>query len=325
MVIPCFKVTRHVMGVLAGIGPEVDRIYCVDDGCPDGSGEFIASLTRDPRVRVIHNIVNQGVGGATLTGYRHAIADGAEVVVKLDGDGQMDPRLITALVVPVLQGQADYAKGNRFYNLEHIRRMPKVRIFGNAMLSMFSKLSTGYWDLFDPTNGYTAVHADIIRLMPVDKISKRYFFESDFLFRLSTFRAVVIDVPMDAKYEDEVSGLKAGAVVGEFSRKHAVNFMKRITYNYLLRNMSLASLQLLVGAGLLLFGTVYGMWRWWISIDTGVQATAGTVMVPTMCILMGLQLVLAFLAYDIASVPRRPIHPTLRLSGSMSPQEDRKR
>src|SRR6185369_13889923 len=131
---------------------------------------------------------------------RQALRDGATVLVKLDGDGQMDPRLIPYFVAPILSRQADYTKGNRFYDLAGIGQMPGVRIAGNAMLSLFAKLSTGYWQLFDVTNGYTAIHARVLKRLPLDKISQRYFFETDMLFRLNTVRAVVVDVPMDARY-----------------------------------------------------------------------------------------------------------------------------
>ena len=316
VVIPCYRVTRHIVTVLAAIGPEVDLIYCVDDACPDQSGDYIASHVEDPRIRLLRHSENLGVGGATMTGYRQAARDGATVIVKLDGDGQMDPRLIKTLVGPVLRGEADYTKGNRFFDLTQIGQMPSIRIIGNAILSMMTKLSTGYWDVFDPTNGYTAIHADVARYIPYGKISKRYFFESDMLFRLGTYRAVVIDIPMDASYGDESSGLNVGRIIGEFAGKHVRNFFKRIVYNYVLRDMPLASLQLLVGGVLLVFGASFGTWHWWRSVTTHVEATAGTVMIPTMCILVGMQLVLAFLAYDIANVPRRPIQGFLGFLGA---------
>src|SRR5690606_23713788 len=129
--------------------------------------------------------------------------DGADVVVKMDGDGQMDPVYLDNLIAPILAGQADYTKGNRFFDLETLRSMPTIRIFGNAILSFMNKLSTGYWDIFDPTNGYTAIHRSLISVIPWNKVSDRYFFESDLLFRLNTFRAVVKDVPMVAQYGDE--------------------------------------------------------------------------------------------------------------------------
>lgn len=313
VVIPCYNVADHVMGVLSRIGPEVASIYCVDDACPQGSGNLVERESRDPRVKVLRNASNQGVGGAVMTGYQRAVRDGATVIVKIDGDGQMDPGLIAAFVAPILRGEADYTKGNRFFDLKRISQMPRIRIFGNAALSFMTKLSTGYWDVFDPTNGYTAIHADVANLIPYDKVSRRYFFESDLLFRLSTFRAVVVDIPMDAHYGDEKSGLKVGRIVGEFAGKHLRNLFKRFVYNYLLRDLPLASLQLLMGMALLAFGGSFGAWHWWLSATTHVEASAGTVMIPTMCILVGLQLVLAFLAYDIANVPRRPLQRFLTL------------
>jgi glycosyltransferase involved in cell wall biosynthesis len=308
VVIPSYKVTRHVLGVIASIGPEVGRIYVVDDKCPDGSGKLVREACQDPRVVVLEHDANQGVGGAVISGYRAAIADGAKVIVKLDGDGQMDASLIPSFVAPILAGEADYAKGNRFFNLEQIRAMPPVRLFGNAMLSLMTKLSSGYWDLFDPTNGYTAIHADAARYLPFDKISRRYFFETDMLFRLNTLGAVVVDVPMDAVYGDEVSNLKVSRVVTEFAAKHVRNFLKRLFYNYYLRNMSLASIQLPGGIALILFGIVYGGVHWLRSAQSDIATPAGTVMVAALPLIMGVQMVMAFLAYDIASVPRRPLH-----------------
>lgn len=308
VVIPSFRVTRHILKVIASIGPEVSRIYVIDDKCPDHSGELVRNTCTDARVRVINHVENQGVGGAVMTGYQAAIEEGMEVIVKVDGDGQMNPALIPQFVAPIIRGEADYAKGNRFFDLEQIGAMPPMRLFGNAVLSLMTKLSSGYWDLFDPTNGFTAIHADAARHLPFNKISRRYFFETDMLFRLNTLQAVVTDVPMDASYGDEVSNLKISKVVTEFLAKHARNFGKRIFYNYYLRNMSLASIELPLGIILLISGTIYGGIHWIESARAGIETPAGTVMLAGAPILMGMQLVLAFLAYDIASVPKRPLH-----------------
>jgi glycosyltransferase involved in cell wall biosynthesis len=307
-VIPCFKVTKHILGVISQIGPEVTKIYVVDDCCPDKSGMFALNGCKDPRLEVIFNKKNLGVGGAVMVGYQKAIEDGADVIVKVDGDGQMDCSEIPKLIFPILKGQADYTKGNRFFNLENIYAMPKIRLFGNAALSMMTKLSSGYWDLFDPTNGFTAIRGEVASLLPFQKISSRYFFETDILFRLNILRAVAIDVPMDAKYGDEISNLKISKIFLEFLGKHIRNFFKRIFYNYYLRDMSLASFELPIGVGLLTFGAVFGGYHWMLSSRTGITTPAGTVMVSALCLLIGLQLVLAFLSYDIESVPRRPLH-----------------
>jgi dolichol-phosphate mannosyltransferase len=308
VVIPSYRVTRHILGVIASIGPEVSRIYVVDDKCPDASGALVRSSCTDPRVRVLEHEENQGVGGAVMTGYQAAIDEGMDVIVKVDGDGQMDPGLIPQFIAPILRGEADYAKGNRFFDLEQIGVMPPMRLFGNAILSLMTKLSSGYWDLFDPTNGYTAIHANAARHLPFNKISRRYFFETDMLFRLNTLQAVVADVPMDASYGDEVSNLKISKIVTEFMVKHVRNFGKRIFYNYYLRNMSLASIELPLGLLMFTLGSIYGAVHWAESARAGVETPAGTVMLAAVPMLMGMQLVLAFLASDIASVPKRPLH-----------------
>lgn len=307
-VIPSYKVTRHIVGVIEKIGPEVNKIYVVDDCCPDKSGQFVLNNCADPRIIVLHNTKNLGVGGAVMAGYRAAIEDGMDVMVKLDGDGQMDPKLIPSFVGPIIAGEADYAKGNRFFDLEGIRAMPKVRLFGNAVLSFMTKLSSGYWNLFDPTNGYTAIHRDVAKHLPLEKISQRYFFETDILFRLNILRAVVVDVPMEAKYGDEVSNLRVGRVIGEFFSKNIRNFAKRVFYNYYLRDMSLASIELPLGCLSMFFGIFFGVYKWIETAGSGVATPAGTVMLSALPIIVGLQLILAFLGHDIGAVPVRPFH-----------------
>ena len=308
VVIPTFKAREHILALLPRIGPEVSNIYVVDDACPLGSGDLVEQQCNDPRVKVVRHEVNQGVGGAVMTGYKVAIEDGMEVLVKIDSDGQMNPEILMDFVEPILNGEADYTKGNRFFDLERVRAMPGLRLFGNAVLSLMCKLSSGYWNLFDPTNGYTAIHADVARDLPFHKISRRYFFETDMLFRLNTLRAVVLDVPMHAQYGDEISNLKVSRVVGEFLVKHLRNFGKRIFYNYYLRDMSLASLELPLGLVLLLFGALYGGYQWMQSAALGIPTPAGTVMLSALPILMGLQLLLAFIGHDVSQVPQRPIH-----------------
>ncbi|MDQ3288175.1 MAG: glycosyltransferase family 2 protein [Pseudomonadota bacterium] len=308
VVVPCHCASRHVLDVLAAMPDAVSSIHVVDDACPERTGHHVKAMCHDPRVHVHFNEHNLGVGGAVLRGYAEALACGADVIVKMDGDGQMDPALLPWFVDPILSGEADYTKGNRFFDLANIRRMPRIRIFGNAVLSFMAKLSTGYWDIFDPTNGYTAIHAEVARRLPADRISRRYFFESDLLFRLNTLRAVVVDVPMDARYGDEVSGLRISQVLGEFLIMHLRNGLKRIFYNYFLRNLSVASIELVAGSVLMLAGTLFGAYHWIGSAQTGVPTAAGTVMLAALPVILGLQFLLGFLGYDIASVPRRPIH-----------------
>ena len=312
-VVPCFRVAGSILGVIAGIPDSVASIHVVDDACPEGSGRYVQTHCTDPRVVVHFNSVNLGVGGAVMVGYRAALEAGADIVVKMDGDGQMDPLALPQLVAPILAGQADYAKGNRFYDLAQIGRMPRLRIVGNAMLSFLTKISSGYWDLFDPTNGYTAIHARVLARLPLGKISRRYFFETDMLFRLNIMRAVVADVPMDAKYGAETSNLRISRILFDFAAKHVRNTFKRVFYNYFLRDLSLASIELALGTAFIVAGTAMGVWFWAQSASTGIAATAGSVMLVALQVIVGLQLLLGFLAYDIASVPRRPQHPLLEI------------
>lgn len=311
VVIPSFRVKQHILEVIDGIPAAVERIYVVDDACPERSGDWVEANCREARVMVVRNAANLGVGGAVMAGYARALEDGMDVIVKMDGDGQMDAAALPQLVGPILRGEADYTKGNRFYDLDQIGRMPVARILGNAALSFMTKISSGYWDLFDPTNGYTAIHARVAERLPLGKISQRYFFETDMLFRLNLIRAVVADVPMQARYGSETSNLRISRVLFDFSFKHVRNTCKRLFYNYFLRDLSLASIELLLGVLLLLAGGLLGAWFWIQSSASGVTASAGSVMLVALQVIVGLQLLLGFLAYDIAAVPRRTLYRLL--------------
>jgi len=311
VVIPCYRVEKSILAVLAAIGPECDAIYVVDDACPERSGERVERKCSDPRVRVLRNATNEGVGGATIAGYRAALADGADIIVKCDGDGQMDPALVPRLLRPILDGEADYTKGNRFFDLETLRDMPRIRLVGNSLLSFLSKLSSGYWNLFDPTNGFTAIHASVLSNLPLDKIARGWFFESDLLFRLGVLRAVASDVPVPARYGDEHSNLVVRRVATDFARRHAVNTAKRIFYNYYLRNFNIASIEMPLGALLMAWGGWFGATHWLEGIRHNVPQTSGTVMVAALPVLLGFQLVLAALGFDLQNVPREVLHRRL--------------
>ena len=297
--------------MIARIPPKVQRIYVVDDKCPQHSGELVEEQCRDPRVRVIFHEENQGVGGAVGSGYRAAIEEGMDIVVKVDGDGQMDPALIPHFTRPIERGRADYTKGNRFYRPESLKGMPPIRLFGNAALSFINKLSTGYWSIMDPTNGYTAIHTSVLREMPLHKLEKRYFFETDMLYHLNTMRAVVHDVPMDAVYADEESSLKVSKVLPEFMVKHVNRFFKRYVYLYLLRDFNIGSLYSLLGVVLCGLGVVFGGWAWLRSLTTGQPATSGTVMLAALPLIIGIQFLIAFLHHDVERVPSQPLSEDL--------------
>ena len=308
VVVPAYKVTSHILDTLSEIGPEVSHIFVVDDACPDGSGKLVQEKNTDKRLTVVFHDENLGVGGAMITGYKAALQTDADIIVKLDGDGQMDPALIGELIAPIVNGRADYTKGDRLDSLTGLRQMPSIRLIGNAGLSLLTKISTGYWNITDPTNGYTAIHKDVLKAIPLDMLSKRFFFESDMLFRLSLYRAVVWDVPMQARYGTEKSNLSIIKTLWEFPWKHFKNFHKRLFYNYYLRDVSAASIELPLGIVLWWFGLIFGIASYNQSMATGVAATTGTVMISVVPLILGFQLLLAFVSHDVSSVPTRPRH-----------------
>ena len=306
VVIPAYKAQREILGVLEQIPELVTRIIVVDDACPNGTGQLVQEKSNDQRVEVIFNKENLGVGGSMVVGYKKAMEQDHQIIVKLDGDGQMDPIRIPKLIGPIIRGQADYSKGNRFDSLEDLEQMPRIRIFGNAVLSLMSKISSGYWQITDPTNGFTAIHRTVLERIHLGKLRKGWFFESDMLFRLAIIKAVVADVPMPASYGSEKSNLNIRKVIFEFPTRYGVNHFKRIFYLYYLREWSAASFEFPAGLLLTVGGLVAGINFWIRGIETGMPATVGQVMLSAVPLILGFQLILAFVSSDISSEPSGP-------------------
>ena len=304
LVIPAYKVSKQIRMVLTSIGKEVDHIVVVDDACPEQSG-VVAQEVKDRRIEVIFHERNQGVGGAMITGYIRGIELKSDVIVKMDGDGQMDASRISELIEPILQNQTSYTKGNRFFEVEAVKQMPKLRIIGNLGLSFLTKLSTGYWRIFDPNNGFTAISTKALAKLPLHKLDRRYFFESDILFRLYLNDEVIRDIPMPAIYADEKSNLKIRSVLLEFPLKHLRNLVKRVFYSYYLKQFNLASIQLPLGIGLAIAGLIRGFTALSTSNQTGVPTAPGTVVLVAILLLAGLQFILSFLNFDMTNEPRK--------------------
>lgn len=219
--------------------------------------------------------------------------------------------LIHKFVIPIAKGEADYTKGNRFFNFSDSIGMPKIRLLGNIALSFLTKASSGYWKIFDPTNGYTAISTTILKLIPIDKLSKRYFFESDMLFRLSIANAKVVDVPMKAVYEDEESNLHIRKIFFPFLKGNITNFFKRLIYKYFLQDFNIASLELCFGVVLMFFGVTFGGVNWFQNSMSNVETPVGTIIIAALCIIVGFQLFLSFLSYDISNVSKQAQWPSL--------------
>lgn len=306
VVIPAFKSRLRILDVLAEIPSLVSKIIVVDDACPDKTGHVVKRKNQDIRVEVIFNRENLGVGGATIVGFKRAIEYDADIIVKLDSDGQMDPNDIPKLIQPLVDLEADYAKGNRFNSLDDLQEMPKLRILGNAALSLMSKVSTGYWSITDPTNGFLAISRGALEEISLAKLRKRWFFESDLLFRLAIIRAVVADVPIRARYADEKSNLKVRKVVVEFIHRHNINFMKRIFYVYYLREWSIVSFELPAGILLTVGGAATGVNLWTQAAALGQAATTGQVMLAVLPIILGFQMLLSVVSLDVTNEPTKP-------------------
>ena len=306
VVIPCYRVEPHIVGVLRALPAFVSTVVVVDDESPDRFVEKVQALN-DPRVVLVRHEINKGVGGATVTGYRECLRRGADIVVKMDGDGQMDPAYLPALIRPLLAGEADYAKGNRWHDPEALRTMPGLRRLGNAGLSFLSKAASGYWKLFDPCNGYTAIRASALRRLPLDNLAERFFFETSVLVQLNVLGAVVRDVPIPARYGDETSTLSIRKVLWRFPPALLKAGLGRLWQRHFVRDFGPISLCLVWGSLLAGWGTLFGALEWWRSVRDGVPATTGTVMLSAMPFLMGFQLLLQAGLLEIASEPAVPL------------------
>lgn len=305
LIIPCYRVARHLGAVLDGLPDDLDHIIVVDDCCPDGSGRVAREhAARDPRIDIVTHAVNGGVGAAMVSGFRRALDLGCDIVVKMDGDGQMDPAFLPQLLDPLRQGCADMAKGNRFRDFKALRSMPMVRLLGNSGLSFLVKAASGQWGVMDPTNGYLALTRKALESIELERLSPRYFFESDLLIRLGTARLAVQDVPMPARYGDEESSLSVGKTLLTFPPLLLRGFVRRLLLSYFVHDFNIASLYLLTGLPLLVFGLVVGLAEWLISVESGVPRTAGTVMLAGLPLILGLQLLLQAIAFDVANAPR---------------------
>jgi dolichol-phosphate mannosyltransferase len=252
-----------------------------------------------------------GVGGAVITGYEKASEESMTIIVKIDGDAQMNPVYIPNFIRPILNGAADYTKGNRFFELRFLSGMPFLRIFGNSVLSFVNKVTSGYWNIMDPTNGYTAIHSKLLHHLPLDKIDNGYFFESDMLFRLGTIRAVVHDIPLVGVYGEEESNLNVINVSIKFPLKYLKRIFKRIFYSYFLRDFNIGSVELFFGLLLFMGGGFYGACNWYESYVNNIPTPLGVIMLATLPIILGFQLLLSALNYDIQNIPRKPINEYL--------------
>lgn len=308
VVIPAYEEGPRIAEVIAGVPAYVDSVIVVDDASTDDTGKR-AEAVDDPRVVVLRHEANRGVGAATVTGIRHALSLGSDIVVKMDGDGQMDPDLLPRLLDPLLRHEADVVKGNRYWSLDSVRRMPTVRMIGNAGLTFLVKLASGYWNSFDPANGYLALRTSVLRMLPLERLPDRFFFESGLLVELGILRAVVASVPMAARYGDDGSTLSVPRTLVSFPPKLLWGLCRRIFWRYYVHDFSAVSVFLLLGIPAFLYGVLHGASIWMRMAARGEFTPAGMVMLLAMPIILGFQLILQAIVLDVGNVPTTPLSP----------------
>jgi len=306
VVIPCYNVARHIGDVVRHMPEEVSYIIAVDDCSSDDTAVLLQQLQKtNPKLIPLRHEMNQGVGGAMLTGFQKSMELNSDITIKVDGDNQMDLSLIPHLVKPIKDGRADFTKGNRFRDFSALKNMPAVRRIGNLGLSFCIKAASGYWNIFDPTNGFIALSNETLKNINTTKIHKRYFFESSLLIESYYANAVIQEIPMKARYGDEISGLSVRKTLFEFPPKLLWAFIRRIFLKYYLFDFNIASVYLLFGMPLFWAGVIYGGVNYIKYGSSHVPAPTGTVVIPTLLIVLGFQLLLSAVNYDINNYPKR--------------------
>jgi glycosyltransferase involved in cell wall biosynthesis len=309
-VVPAYNVSRELGSVLRNLPALFTTIIVVNDGSADQTGAIAERYGElDRRIVVVHHERNRGVGGAMATGFRTAVDAGADIVVKIDADGQMPLWLVPQLIAPLIRGEADYTKGNRFRDFQAVRSMPLARRIGNVVLSFLAKAATGYWRVFDPANGFLAIRSDVLSLLPLQKIDTTYFFEISMLSHLYLIEAVVKEIPMPARYAGETSSLSIPRVMRQFPGRLIWSLLRRLILKNFVYDFNLASLHLAAGVPLLLIGLAFGAWNWyWYAVHLHAPAPTGTVVLPALTIMIAVQLLLSAAQYDLEAVPREPIN-----------------
>lgn len=307
VVVPCFNVEAHLPHVVQTIPDYVQNIILVDDCSQDGTGLLVDRLANE-RVHSVHLSQNQGVGGALLAGFEKCAALGADIIIKMDGDGQMNPDFLPFLIGPLVLGKADFTKGNRFRTAFSLGKMPALRRFGNSILSFLAKVASGYWNVFDPTNGYIAIRREVVDLLPVQIIHRRYFFETSLLIALGILGAVVLDIPMPAQYGTEKSNLKISRVLFEFPWRLAAGFFRRLWLRKIIYSLTMEAILGIAGLFLIVAGGVFGIVEFiHYALVMNSPAPAGTVMTAALPVFLGFQMILNAVLLDIQSVPSVPL------------------
>jgi glycosyltransferase involved in cell wall biosynthesis len=300
VVVPAYDEEQLVAETIRGIPEFVDRIYVVDDASRDGTGNA-AQAAGDGRVVVVRHERNSGVGAAIVTGYRRAVADGIDVACVMAADNQMDPADLERIALPVARGEVDYAKANRLVSGEAWQVMPRARYFGGAILSLLTKIASGYWHVADSQSGYTAASREILEQLDLERVYPRYGFPNDMLVHLNVWNARVRDIPSRPVYGvGERSGLKIPRVVPRISWLLVKGFFWRMKEKYVIRDFhplvffyAFGFLMTVVGLGLGIAEVVLRI--------MGNPVSVGTVVLVALLLIFGSQFTLFAMWFDMES------------------------
>jgi glycosyltransferase involved in cell wall biosynthesis len=302
VVIPCYKVENHIKKVVAEIPDYIRSLILVHDASPDKTGEIVDLLAKEnPKIKVVHHPKNQGVGGAMISGFMEALNQSYDAVIKIDGDGQMDVNYFEKLLTAVFDENYHFAKGNRFSDMKMLKTMPAIRRIGNLGMSFLIKMASGYWNVFDPTNGYFCLHTSVLRKIDLERLSKRFFFESSLLIELYYAGAKIKDISMPAIYADEKSNLSVWKTLFSFPPKLLKAFLRRIWYRYFIYDFNIGSIFIFFGIPLFLFGLIFGIVKWIHYASLEIGTPTGTIMISVLSLVLGFQMLLSAIQYDISA------------------------
>jgi glycosyltransferase involved in cell wall biosynthesis len=300
VVVPAYDEERLIGATLAAIPDLVDRIFVVDDASRDGTAER-ARAVGDPRVQVESHERNQGVGAAIVTGYRLAMAERIDVTCVMAGDNQMEPADLAAIAGPVARGETDYAKANRLFTGRAWELIPRTRYLGNAVLSLLTKIASGYWHVADSQSGYTAIALPTLELLDVDRVYRRYGFPNDMLVHLNVLNARVRDVPSRPVYGiGETSGIRLSHVVPSISWLLLKGFFWRMREKYVIRDFHPLVFFYVFGFLFSILGLVLGATVTVLRI-LGNELTAATVVLVALLLISGLLFTLFAMLFDMES------------------------
>ena len=302
VVIPCYKVEKHIQKVVTEIPDYVTSIILVNDGSPDKTGEILDQLAKEnAKITVLHHSKNQGVGGSMITGFEEAVKQNQEIVIKIDGDGQMSISYFDKMLYAVFEEKYNFVKGNRFFDRKMLHKMPAIRRIGNLGMSFLIKIASGYWNVFDPTNGFFCIHTSLLKRIDFNRLSKRFFFESSLLIELYYTGAKIKDIAMPAIYANEKSNLSIWKTFFSFPPRLFKSFLRRIWLRYFVYDFNIGSLYIFFGIPLFFFGLIFGIVKWIHYASLQTATPTGTIMIAVISLVLGFQMILAAIQYDIGA------------------------